>query len=244
MADIFRKVVATSAPLPYGEPPSWRLAGTTDVSPVAMPRRQSRRNVKTVQSCFPRDDSTALICRNASASVSGFHPCHFAHTQIESRVVGGHLPSVRMAVDLALAGTERRGIGIVYQQKLQLVNAHPIDVLLFLFLRAFAAATIKKRQMRSPLTSHVVRSGRGCSRSRWRWNRTRCTCCRRGRGGASSWANGSSPSHNSSSRTTRRASRHRGVHACRWGCGSSRSHSSRFRSICISCSPFPPTVTV
>ena len=145
---------------------------------------------------------------------------------------------MRVAVDLALAWTKRRGIGIVDQQKLQLVNAHPIDVLLFLFLRAFAAATIKKRQMRSPLTSHVVRSGRGCSRSRWRWNRTRCTCCRQGRGGASSWVNGSSPSHSLTSRSIRNASHRRDVHAYRWGCGSSRSHSSRFRSICISCSPF------
>ena len=37
---------------------------------------------------------------------------------------------MRMAVDLALAGTERRGIGIVDQQKLQLVNVHSIDDIL------------------------------------------------------------------------------------------------------------------
>ena len=30
----------------------------------------------------------ASICRMASASVIGFHPCHFAQTQIESGVVG------------------------------------------------------------------------------------------------------------------------------------------------------------
>lgn len=37
---------------------------------------------------------------------------------------------MRVAVDLALAGTERRGIGIVYQQKLQLVDVHPINDIL------------------------------------------------------------------------------------------------------------------
>ena len=71
-----------------------------------------------------------------------------------------------------------------------------------------------------------------------RWSRTRCTCCRRGRGGASSWVNGSSPSRSSTSRSIRNAFRRRDVHVCRWGCGSSRSHNSRFHSICISCSPF------
>ena len=31
----------------------------------------------------------ASICRMASASEIGFQSCHFAHTQMESRVVGG-----------------------------------------------------------------------------------------------------------------------------------------------------------
>ena len=37
---------------------------------------------------------------------------------------------MRVAVDLALAGTKRRGIGIVDQQKLQLVDVQPIDDIL------------------------------------------------------------------------------------------------------------------
>lgn len=37
---------------------------------------------------------------------------------------------MRVAVDLALAWTKRRGIGIVNQQKFQLVDVHPIDDIL------------------------------------------------------------------------------------------------------------------
>ena len=83
-------------------------------------------------------------------------------------------------------------------------------------------------------TSHTFSSGCGNSRSRQRWSYTRYTCCLRGRGGTSSWVNGSSPNRNSTSRSIRNSSRRRDAHACRWGCGNSRFHSSRFRSICIS----------
>lgn len=40
-----------------------------------------------------------------------------------------YLPSVRMAVDFALAWTKHHGIGIVNQQKLQLVDVHPIAII-------------------------------------------------------------------------------------------------------------------
>ena len=84
------------------------------------------------------------------------------------------------------------------------------------------------------LTSHAFQSGCGCSRNHWMWSRTRCTCCRQGRGGACAWASGCSPNRSSTNRTIHSASRRRDARACAWASGCNPSRSSSIRSICIS----------
>ena len=86
------------------------------------------------------------------------------------------------------------------------------------------------------ITSRACRWGCECSRSRWRWSRTRCTCWRRGRGGACAWASECTPIRSLTSRTIRSASRRRGVHASALVNGCNQSHSSCCRNIYISCS--------
>ena len=52
-------------------------------------RREGRNLLRPSRNGQAEVCPLASICRIASASVSGFHPCHFADTQIESEVVAG-----------------------------------------------------------------------------------------------------------------------------------------------------------
>ena len=92
------------------------------------------------------------------------------------------------------------------------------------------------------ITSRACRSGCGCRWRRWRWSRTRCTCWRRGRGGACAWESGCTWRRSSSSRTIRSASRRHGARASALANVCKSSRSSCCRSICISCSCAFPLV--